>query len=202
MKSESFDVDAVLFDFDGTLTKPGAIDFSMIRRAVGCPMGTPILEYIDALASPEEKQTATETLNGLEMEAAAASEPNTDAEQIVTYLKGKGLCVGIISRNSLASIERALGNFEKIGPADFDLIVSRNLPIRPKPHPDGILLASEKLGVPASRILMVGDYVFDIQAGQSAGVKTAFITNGDKTKLPGIGSDAVINRLGHLKGLV
>jgi hypothetical protein len=27
----------VLFDFDGTLTHPGALDFAAIKREVGCP---------------------------------------------------------------------------------------------------------------------------------------------------------------------
>ena len=37
----------VLFDFDGTLTQPGAIDFLAIKREIGCPKDTAILEYID-----------------------------------------------------------------------------------------------------------------------------------------------------------
>jgi hydrogenase expression/formation protein HypE len=202
MALNRFDIEAVLFDFDGTLTKPGAIDFSMIRTELGCPMGIPILEFIDTLVTPEEKQKALSTLDCLEMEAAVASTPNRDAEDAVTYLKGKGLPIGIISRNSLASIERSLKNFDRVGAADFDLIVSRDLPVKPKPHPDGILFAAGKLHIPVDRILMVGDFVFDIQAGRAAGAKTVLISNGNKNPSPGIDSDAIITRLQELKSIV
>jgi hydrogenase expression/formation protein HypE len=202
MKLNSLGIKAVLFDFDGTLTKPGAIDFLMIRKVLGCPMGTPILEYIDTIGSPDEKRKVMATLNDLEMQAASVSEPNTDAEEIVMYLKERELAIGIISRNSLVSIERSLRNFKQIGPADFDLIVSRDLPIKPKPHPDGIVFASEKLNVPVDRILMVGDFIFDIQAGRAAGAKTVFISNGAVTAMPGIDRNTLITRLRDLKAFL
>ncbi len=37
------------------------------------------------------------------------------------------------------------------------------------------------MGVSASRILVVGDYVFDIEAGYQAGAVTAFLTNGGRS---------------------
>lgn len=202
MKLNSFGIKAVLFDYDGTLTKPGAIDFTKIREMLGCPIGTPILEYIDTIVSPGEKRRMTAILKDMEMEAASVSEPNTDAEQIVAYLKDQGLAVGIISRNSLASIERSLRNFEKIGPADFDLIVSRDLPLKPKPHPDGIVYAAEKLCIPVERILVVGDFIFDIHAGNAAGAKTVFISNGVETQISGIDPNAIITRLRDLKAFL
>ena len=44
---------------------------------------------------------------------------------------------------------------------------------RPKPDPEGILLALSELNVPAQEALVVGDAGADILAGQSAGAKTA-----------------------------
>jgi phosphoglycolate phosphatase-like HAD superfamily hydrolase len=35
---------AVLFNFDGTLTEAGSIDFASIRKAIGCSSETPVLE--------------------------------------------------------------------------------------------------------------------------------------------------------------
>ena len=42
---------AVLFDFDGTLTLPGSIDFAGIKKAIRCPGDAPILEFIECLPS-------------------------------------------------------------------------------------------------------------------------------------------------------
>jgi len=40
---------AVIFDFDGTLTKPGSIDFISIRKRIQCPEDQRLLEYINNL---------------------------------------------------------------------------------------------------------------------------------------------------------
>jgi len=46
---KSFHVKAVLFDFDGTLTQPGALNFTKMRETIGCPQDMAILEFIDAI---------------------------------------------------------------------------------------------------------------------------------------------------------
>ena len=48
-----FRLRAVLFDFDGTLTAPGEIDFTGIRRAVGCPREIGLLEFFEGIEDPE-----------------------------------------------------------------------------------------------------------------------------------------------------
>ncbi|MEW5908972.1 MAG: HAD family hydrolase, partial [Thermodesulfobacteriota bacterium] len=177
MKSKTPQINAILFDFDGTLTKPGALCFPEIKNALGCPLSTPILEFIEGLENPHDQESARKMLNGFEMKAASLSEPNPGAEELIRYLKTKGIFIGIITRNSIRSIDRAFQNFREIRPDDFDIIVSRDLPIAPKPSPDAILYVMEKLNIEASRILMVGDYVFDIISGKNAGVWTVWLKN-------------------------
>ena len=48
-KMQAYRIKAVLFDFDGTLTKPGAIDFKAVKRSIGCPPDQAILEFIGSL---------------------------------------------------------------------------------------------------------------------------------------------------------
>jgi len=45
-----FRLAAVVFDFDGTLTEPGALDFAAIHEAVGCPRDIGLLEYFAEFA--------------------------------------------------------------------------------------------------------------------------------------------------------
>jgi len=174
---KAFQVKAVLFDFDGTLSEPGALDFGAIRRAIDCPAGRPILEYIENLGDPQQQRRLTAELVRLEIEAAEKSVPNPGAQEIVSYLREKGLKVGIISRNGRGAILRALQNFAHLSVVDFDLIVSRDDPVRPKPNAEGVLLAAAKFGVRPGELLMVGDFIFDIQAGQSAGAVTVLLDN-------------------------
>ena len=49
MINKSFRVKAVLFDFDGTLTEPGSLDFLLLKETMGCPPYSPILEFIEDL---------------------------------------------------------------------------------------------------------------------------------------------------------
>jgi len=169
---------AVLFDFDGTLTRPEAIDFAALRQLIGCPPQSFILEYIRALPSEEARQEAQGILVEFELAAARASVPNDGAEELIGLLSRRGLLRGILSRNSRTSILEAMKNFPTCGAADFNVILTRESPGRPKPHPDGVLDAARLFGVAPGEVLMVGDYVFDIEAGRAAGAPTALLTNG------------------------
>jgi hydrogenase expression/formation protein HypE len=196
---EPFRLKAVLFDFDGTLTSPGALNFSIIKEATGCPPQEPVLEFILGLADPVKRYSAMASLDQFEMEAAKRSKPNEGAEEIVSYLKSKGIFTGIISRNRHASIMRALDNFKHIGQDHFDVIISRDDHIRPKPSGDGILLAATRLGVNPEEIMIVGDFIFDIEAGNQTGSVTVFLEE-KKFSAP-IKSDFVISHLDELKNI-
>ena len=60
MLTKPYRIDAVLFDFDGTLTAPGALDFKEIKAELGCPLDRPVLEYIEGLATPDQRHVAHE----------------------------------------------------------------------------------------------------------------------------------------------
>jgi HAD superfamily hydrolase (TIGR01509 family) len=193
---------AVLFDFDGTLTRPEAIDFSALRTLLDCPQGTPILEYIETLPSPEEQQRAHRILEEFELAAARASVPNDGAEELVAHLQSRGIARGILSRNSRSSVQVALANFSAVTEADFSVILTRENAGRPKPYPDGVLGAARLFGVPPAEILVVGDFVFDIAAGNAAGARTALITNGRAAPPIEPAPDFTVARLGELREIL
>ena len=193
---------AVLFDFDGTLTGPGSLDFNVMRKAVGCPQGRPVLEFINGMASQKKRTAALQALDAFEAEAARKSRPNDGAEEILEFLRTRGVKVGIISRNSLASIRTALENFQRIRMEDFSVILSRDDPFSPKPSPEGILAAARIMAVPVSRLLVVGDFVFDVEAGFKAGAITAFLTNRGSSHPCAHPSDFTLEHLGDLRDIV
>ncbi|HEY5667962.1 MAG TPA: HAD family hydrolase [Candidatus Saccharimonadales bacterium] len=62
---------------------------------------------------------------------------------------------------------------------NFDLVVTAEHVTNHKPHPEGVLLIMEKLGVHADEVIIVGDTVADILAGKNAGLhKTIGVTHG------------------------
>lgn len=195
----SYKIKAVLFDFDGTLTLPGAIDFDGLKEEIGCPPATTAFEYIQSLAS-EEREIATKQLEQFELEAAKESIPDPDAESVISYLISQNVKVGVLTRNGREPVLVSLENFATINEETFDFIISRDDPVAPKPDAAGVLLASIWWGVDVSNILMVGDYVYDIQAGQNAGSLTAFLNR--RTTVKEIHSDFTIFKLDQLNEIV
>lgn len=202
MHSRPFSIRAVLFDFDGTLTKPGALDFSVIKTAIECPPDQSVLEFIEGLGEEKRKTEARTILKRFEMEAAANSEPNDGAEDLIHHLLSENLLIGIISRNSLESIERALLNFTGIERSFFRVIISRDESVKCKPSGDGILLAAQRLDVNVEDLLVVGDNIFDIHAGRDAGALTVFLNNKPKSRTPAADSDYTISRLEELRSII
>jgi hydrogenase expression/formation protein HypE len=173
-----FRLRAVLFDFDGTLTRPGALDFPAVKREVGCPPDSFLLEWIEALPAGAQRSAALATLERFELAGAAESEPNADAERALRSLRARGLKIGVLTRNGLAAVQRALARFYDVDVGDLDVIVTRDDGIPPKPAPDGVLHAAAAMGVSAEETLVVGDFVLDMLAGRAAGSLTAYLTNG------------------------
>ena len=94
---------AVLFDFDATLTEPGAIDFSKLKKELGSPAYQPVLEFIHGLSSRDEQRKALRILDRYEMDAAKVSVPNSTAEDLICYLRSKSLPIGIIEHFGIRS---------------------------------------------------------------------------------------------------
>ncbi len=165
----AFRIKALLFDFDGTLTHPGSLDLPGFARSIGCPAGRPVLEWIESLPDAHERGHCARLLEEFELRAAAESHPNPGAEEVVRELRALGLKLGILSRNGRAAIDRSLLNFPSLTAADFDLIITRDTPLPPKPAPDGILHAANSLRVRVEEVMLVGDYVLDLRASRQAG---------------------------------
>lgn len=170
-----------IFDLDGTLTKP-VHDFAFIRQELAIPIGSDILEHLQTLA-PADAALRHARLNEIELELARDAEAAEGALALVTALGLLGYRVGILTRNTR---EIALLTLEAI---DAD----RNFPWQsiigreeapPKPDPEGISLLLSSWGAEAEDAVMVGDYLFDLQAGRAAGAATLHVGRPDGQRWP------------------
>jgi hydrogenase expression/formation protein HypE len=194
-------IKGILFDFDGTLTVPGAINFLEIKAFLGCPSEVPILEFIESLNN-NEQQKAYSLLDRHEERAARISFPAQDAEGVIRELKKKDLPLGIITRNSLNAVLLALNNFDHVTADDFAIILTRD-DGTPKPDPGGVVIAAHKMGIVPEELLLVGDFSLDIMAGHAAGARTVLIVH-DTTRIipPHPEPDYTINHLRELLPIV
>ncbi|MEM1255304.1 MAG: HAD-IA family hydrolase [Cyanobacteria bacterium P01_H01_bin.21] len=166
-----------VFDMDGTLTL-GIHDFEAIRETLELPVGTPILESLCQLP-PEIAAAKHKLLREIELDLAQQATAQPGAHELLELLIAQGKQIGILTRNGKDIAHETL---DACGLMDFfepTLVLSRDCHA-PKPEPDGILALLDTWDTPPSNAVMVGDYKFDLMAGQRAGTATLYIdTAGD-----------------------
>ena len=183
-----------VFDLDGTLTLP-VHDFGMIRRELAIPDGADILGHLGTLDA-EEAARRHRILDEIERELAESATASPGAQELLEHLASSGVRVGILTRNSR---DVALLTLEAIGVRHLfqaeDVLGRAEAP--PKPDPAGILQLSEQWQSRSERLVMVGDYLFDLQAGRSAGAVTIHVARPDGQRWPEQ-SDLMVEDLGEL----
>lgn len=93
---------------------------------------------------------------------------NDYAFDLIQDLKNRGLKLAIVSTSSRSVLTESL-KFNKLT-SFFNLIISGDDVLNPKPHPEPILKAMEKLNADPVNTLMVGDSDKDILAAIAAGI--------------------------------
>ena len=157
---------------DGTLTI-AVHDFAAIREALSIPAEDDILTHLAALPADESAAKHAWLLEH-ERDLAQGSRPAPGAVELVRELAGRGYRLGILTRNAR---ELAHVTLEAIGLADCfaeaDVLGRDEAP--PKPHPGGLLKLAEAWDISPSRMVMVGDYRFDLDCGRAAGTRTVLV---------------------------
>ncbi|NEQ52590.1 MAG: HAD family hydrolase [Leptolyngbya sp. SIO3F4] len=161
-----------IFDMDGTLTL-GIHDFEAIRKTLELPIGTAILEPLRQLP-PDIAAVKHKQLREIEFDFARKATAQPGAPALLELLLSQGKQIAILTRNGK---DIAYETLNACGLIDFfepDLVLSRDCHA-PKPEPDGILALLETWSSSPTEAVMVGDYKFDLMAGQRAGTATVYI---------------------------
>ena len=161
-----------IFDLDGTLTV-SAHDFDHIRRELGLAPETPILEALHAM--PEsEAAPLWESLNELEFYYAGKASVMLGASELLQKLHDGGRQLAILTRNTMPVVEQTLQACKIDHFFPLDHILDRDSCI-PKPSPDGVKRLLNFWQADAKDTVMVGDYLYDLEAGKGAGVATVHL---------------------------
>lgn len=153
----------IIFDLDGTLTKP-YLNFDAIRAEMN--VTGPILEALDTLDDTRRKEVEAILLHH-EERAAVNAILQEGAKEVVDACRSRGYKTALLTRNSRRSVKTILDKYNLL----FDTVRTReDGAIKPSPEP-ALSILNELDGDP-QRSYMVGDFLFDIQCGKSAGLRT------------------------------
>lgn len=161
-----------VFDMDGTLTV-AKHDFMAMRQALGVRLDRPILESIAELPETEANRVRA-SLHEIELEVAHQSEIAEGAQLLLDQLTARQDQLGILTRNNLINTEVTLTATGLASYFPASSILGRDC-AAPKPSPRGIQQLQSLWQCKLSSMAMVGDSIFDLQAGRNAGVMTIYV---------------------------
>ncbi len=161
----------MLFDLDGTLVD-SRLDFATIRRDLEIPPGQGVLETLRRLP-PAEAAAKWAILDAHELAGAEAATLLPGAVDLIQWLTRRAIPVGILTRNSRPVAERTCLRLNLRVPL---LITRDDAPA--KPDPAGILSACASWRLTAREVVLVGDYVYDLQTARNAGCRGVLYLGG------------------------
>ena len=222
-------VDAVIFDWGGTLTPWHTVDHVALWREV-CALhfaaghaeqnaaAIHVAERELWLAAERDSRSATmdhvfERAGIVPTEAFLASyfeawEPHTltdpDAAGLLLRLRGRGIRIGVLSNTMWPrQVHQQFFVRDGIDHLIDGTVYSSEIDWT-KPHPEAFRTAMAAVGVAdPSACVFVGDRPYDdVHGAQSLGMRAVLIPNSDVPPYPAAAPDAVIGRLGDLRALI
>lgn len=158
-----------IFDLDGTLTLP-LHDFAAMRRELGVPAGSGILEHLQ-----QQPETLRAELNSrlleIEIEVARRAEPMPEAQALIHALLERGVELAILTRNRRDCVDIVLRRLDLLHCFSAAQIIASEC-AEPKPSPAGIEHLIGHWQCEPDACVMLGDYLYDLQAGRAAGIST------------------------------
>ena len=155
-----------IFDLDGTLVDSG-LDFDAIRADLDFAPKQLILETVDRLPAGAEKDRCHAVLRKHELRGAQRATLMPGVAGFLEALAERSIRTGILTRNSRESTDITLHRLQ----LELHPVLTRD-DVPAKPDPAGLLSICKDWACGPSEAIYVGDYLFDIQAGQNANMRT------------------------------
>lgn len=212
MQERTLKLNAVVFDFDGTLALLN-IDFQEMRRDVLdlaasfgiAPDGLErlfVLEMIAEISGRIDRKSpgqdavfsdlALKRVTTRELAGAAHSALFPGVKEMLVELRRRRIKTGILTRNCLEAVTAIFPDVRRYS----DAVVTRDHTERVKPHPDHMRAVLRLLSEEPSNCAMVGDHPMDIRVGKEVGALAVGVLTGYSaaSDLQGAGADLILER--------
>ncbi|HYD61141.1 MAG TPA: phosphoglycolate phosphatase [Noviherbaspirillum sp.] len=216
-------INAVLFDFDGTLlhTAPDiAAAVNRMLAARGLPAlaeeqitkmigrGSPILiervfHALGIAATPGDRSAALQAFQEYyEDISGTRARPYPDTTGALETLRRMDLKLAVVTNKYHRFAVRLLQQFH-LSPL-FDLVVGGDTLEARKPDPQPILHACDCLGVSVSQSLYIGDSPIDVEAARAAGMPVFCVTHGYREGQPAsaLDCDGLLDSLADVPAMI
>jgi phosphoglycolate phosphatase len=211
-------IEAIVFDFDGTLTEL-TLDFPDMRETLDGLLyahapreiveryqGLFMLEKIAAIErelgskGTVLKEQALRLLQSMEVRAADGKDLFPYTRRVLRTLKQMDIVLGIMTRNCGAAVRKVFQELDDY----IDALVTREDTPLVKPDPSHPKAALDRFGVRPSNSVLVGDHPTDMVAGRAAGMKSVGVLSGrsSRKELRQAGADHVIDDIRGLPAIV
>jgi len=207
----------ILFDFDGTLMDTEKVILESYRRmfAKYLPnveitremeisfLGPTLWETFERYIPHEDSQRLVEEYRQINFNLHQEMvKPIDHAQELIKELKKQGYSLGIVSSKLSDAVVMALEMFDM--KEDFDVIIGLDHVKKPKPDPEGILLACKQCNRGHDSVIYVGDTATDVKAAINAGVfSIAIVTSADRqTELIGANPNRLIRNLSEIETIL
>lgn len=177
-------ITTLLFDFDGTLADTNALILSSFGHVLDShfpgrfgrddllPFIGPSLRDTFSSIAPEKTDQLIDEYR--EWNIANHDAYVTEFEGVTDTLRklyDLGIHMAVVSTKKRDMVERGI---DLLGLAPyFDAVIGLDDVTNPKPDPEPLMLALDRLGRTPQEALMIGDNFHDILGGQNAGTRTA-----------------------------
>jgi len=219
------DVDAALFDLDGTLIDSIESYYRIVEvtlEKLGFP---PVSRQIILKAAnndqfnwdlvlpdvPGETSKKTGERAWAVIEKVYPKEflknvhPFPHTRPVLQSLHNAGIRIAVVTSTPEKNINDKMKIFAQSGVSNLvEIVISAGDAERKKPFPDPLLLCRDRMGLSSDQCLYIGDTGIDIQAGRAAGMKTAGILTGFDTQqdLETHHPDVILESLADLPGVL
>ncbi len=195
MKRKQLPVDLIIFDLDMTLVDSQASIYACFadafkanglpppdKREVAKLVGIP-LERMAELLLLKAGVNATAELNAAIVKAYRERYARTAGKEsalfpgvieMLEYFKEKRIALLTTKESNLT--RQLLGELDIL--KYFNLVLGYGDYRSPKPDPEAVFKALNETKVPAGKAVIVGDTIYDIEAGKSAGIHTVAVSYG------------------------
>jgi len=196
---KKLNVDAVIFDLDGTLIDSIDIYFAIVKNALQ-KLQLPAVSRSQILAAAESENFKWELVlpkEVLKRKRAIIDEAwavineiapqmfadNVElirgADRTVKYIASNGIKIGLATSTQRRYLKIKMQPLKHAGVDQlFDVIITSDDVAKRKPDPDPLLACAKQLDLQPANCVYVGDTATDMKAGKTAGMLTVGVLTG------------------------